>query len=32
MGFRTWSTHGASDDFESEWARTGSDNTGPLPR
>ena len=25
MGFRTWSTYGTSDDFESEWAR-------PAPR
>ena len=31
MGFRIWSTYGTSDDFESEWARPGSDNTGPLP-
>lgn len=32
MGFRTWSTYGTSDNFESEWARPGSDNTGPLSR
>ncbi len=32
MGFRTWSTYGTSDNFESEWARPGRDNTGPLSR
>ncbi|MDE0242930.1 MAG: hypothetical protein OXQ84_22455 [bacterium] len=31
MGFRTWSTYGTSEDFESERLRPSSDNTGPLP-
>ncbi len=30
MGFRVWNTYGASDDFEAEWARPGTDNTGEL--
>ena len=30
MGFKAWETYGTSDEFGTDWARPGKDNTGEL--